>query len=229
MIISTEHKIIYLSNCKCASTTVRQHFLPVQNEELVNKVQDRAMGNPHMPYHQILKALEYHQENINTEEFFLFSTIRNPWERIVSLYNYCKPDKNCVPFWGAKFGNKREEGTSCSFEKFIFSGLNAHFNKTGGSFRYACRNAQDMFGENYNKIKIYKSEELDVNKIMDDINDSILEAKVGRVKFKIIDSDSWEEKEKIESKNYREYYNDELRNIIANHYELDIKIGEYEF
>ena len=62
MIISTEHKIIYLSNCKCASTTVRQHFLPVQNEELVNKVQDRAMGNPHMPYHQILKALEFLSE-----------------------------------------------------------------------------------------------------------------------------------------------------------------------
>ncbi len=230
MIINTQYKIIYLSNCKCASTTIRKHFLPVQNKELVKKVQNCGMGNQHMTYHEVLKALEYHQKNINTEAFFIFSTIRNPWERMVSLYNYAQPDKNGVPFWGPRFGNKREEGTSCSFEKFIFNGLDAYSNKTSDpSFRYACKNVQDMFGENYNKIKIYKSEELDVNKIIDDINYSKLEAKVGRVKFKIIDSNSWKEKEKIESKNYREYYNDELRNIIADNYDLDIKIGEYEF
>ena len=153
MIISTEYKIIYLSNCKCASTTIRKHFWEVRDIELVEKVQNCGLGNPHMPYDKVLKALE--QENINTDGFFLFSTIINPWERIVSLYNYCKPDKNGVPFWSQKFGIEREEGTYCSFEKFIFSSLHYNYNKTAGSFRHACRNVQDMFGEDYSKFKLY--------------------------------------------------------------------------
>jgi len=228
MIINTEHKIIYLSNCKCASSTVRKHFWQVRDIELIEKVQEYGLGNPHMPYDKVLKVLD--QEGVNTEGFFLFSTIRNPWERIVSLYNYCKPDKNAVPFWGTKFGKEYDEGTSCSFEKFIFSSLYCDYNKTAGSFRHACKNIQDMFGEDYSKFKLYKSEELDVNKIMDDINDPSLENKVGRAELKIVDSSHWHiEKEKRDSENYREYYNDELRDIIANHYELDIKIGEYEF
>ena len=228
MIISTEYKIIYLSNCKCASSCIRQRFMPINNKKLVEKVQNCGLGNPHMPYDKVLKALA--QENINIDGFFLFSTIRNPWERIVSLYNYCKPDKNGVPFWSPKFGVKREEGTSCSFEKFIFSSLHYNYNKTAGSFVFACRNVQDMFGEDYSKFKLYKSEELNINKIMDDINDLSLEDKVGRAELKIIDSTRWHiEKEKRDSENYREYYNDELRDIIANHYKLDIQIGEYEF
>ena len=54
-----------------------------------------------------------------------------------------------------------------------------------------------MFGEDYSKFKLYKSEELDINKIMDDINDSSLEDKVGRAELKIVDSTHWHvEKEK---------------------------------
>ena len=72
MIINTEHKIIYLSNCKCASSTVRKHFWQVRDIELVEKVQEYGLGNPHMPYDKVLKALD--QQGVNAEGFFLFST-----------------------------------------------------------------------------------------------------------------------------------------------------------
>ena len=139
-----------------------------------------------------------------------------------------------MPWWSQKLGIKREEGTSCSFKKFVFSKWGAseqrwNHNKIG-SLTYDCRNVQDMFGEDYSKFKLYKSEELDVNKIMDDINNPSLEERVGRTEFKIIDSENWEiEKEKRDSLNYKEYYDDELQEVIANHYKPDIEIGEYEF
>ncbi len=229
MIINTEYKIIYLSNCKCASTTIRKHFWNITDKELVDNIQKEANNNPHITYKNLSKCL-LTEHNIDISTFFLFSTIRNPWERIVSLYNYAKPDKNGVPSWALK----RVEGTSCSFKKFVFSKWGAseqrwNHNKIG-SLTYACRNVQDMFGEDYSKFKLYKSEELNVNKIMDDINNPILEEKVGRAEFKIVDSDCWKtEKEKRDSLNYREYYDDELQEVIANHYKLDIEIGEYEF
>lgn len=230
MIISTEHKIAYLSNSKCASTTIRKHFLQVQNEELVKEVQSYALDNPHMPYHKISHYL-LEEHDIDISNFFLFSTIRNPWERIVSLYNYCKPDKNGVPFWSAKFGVPREEGTSCTFEEFIFSNLNTNHNKTAGSFRHACKNVQDMFGDNYKKFKLYKCEELDINEIMNDMDNPEVDSKVGRKSLEIVDSNDWTlTKEKRNSEeNYREYYNDKIKDIIADHYKLDIEIGEYEF
>ena len=65
MIINTEHKIIYLSNCKCASSTVRKHFWQVRDIELIEKVQEYGLGNPHMPYDKVLKVLD--QEGVNTE------------------------------------------------------------------------------------------------------------------------------------------------------------------
>jgi hypothetical protein len=202
--------------------------MPINNKKLVEKVQNCGLGNPHMPYSKVLKALE--QENIDTDGFFLFSTIRNPWERIVSLYKYAKPDKNGVPFWSTKFGVERIEGTECNFEDFVLHGLYFNYNRTAGSFVFACRNVQDMFGEDYSKFKLYKSEELDINKIMDDINDPSLENKVDRAELKIVDSNQWHvTKPKRDSENYREYYNDDLRDIIANHYKLDIEIGEYKF
>ena len=37
------------------------------------------------------------------------------------------------------------------------------------------------------------------------------------------------EKEKRDSENYREYYTHEVRDIISDHYKLDIQIGGYEF
>ncbi len=239
MIINIEHKIIYLSNCKCASSTIRKHFWKIRDKEIIEDIQKQGNGNPHMSYDEVAELL-IKNHDIDIDTFFLFSTIRNPWERIVSLYNYCKPDKNGVPFWSAKFGVPREEGTLCTFEKFIYSnyGLSEESgkispnpeNKTAGSFRHACKNIRDMFGEDYHKFKLYKSEELDVNKIMDDINDPSLDKKVGRAELKIVDSTHWRiEKEKRDSENYREYYTDKIRDLISDHYKLDIQIGGYEF
>ena len=108
MIISTEYKIIYLSNCKCASSCIRQRFMPINNKKLVEEVEKNFNHNPHAPYNKVKKYL-LEKHSINTNKFFLFSTIRNPWERVVSLYKYAKPDKNGVPFWADKFGVERIE------------------------------------------------------------------------------------------------------------------------
>jgi hypothetical protein len=225
MIINTEHKILYISNAKCASSTIRKHFYKIKDKELVDSIQKQNRNNPHVTYKDVSKYV-LTEHNIDISTFFLFSTIRNPWERIVSLYHYAKPDKNGMAFWDYKYGGKREEGTSCTFTEWLFKLDKANRNNL---FKYACRNIEEMFGEDYSKFKLYKTEELDVNKIMDDINDSILETKVGRAEFKIIDPDGWKEKEKVESKNYREYYNKETRDMIADYYKLDIKVGKYKF
>jgi len=229
MIISTEYKIIYLSNCKCASSCIRQRFMPINNKKLVEEVEKNFNHNPHAPYNKVKKYL-LEKHSIDTNKFFLFSTIRNPWERVVSLYKYAKPDKNGVPFWADKFGVERIEGTRCNFEDFVLHGLYFNYNRTAGSFVFACRNVQDMFGEDYSKFKLYNSEDLDIDKIMDDIDNKNVKDKVSTSPLQIVDSNQWHvTKPKRDSEDYKQYYNVDLQKIIANHYKLDIEIGEYKF
>ena len=229
MIISTEYKIIYLSNCKCASSCIRQRFMPINNTKLVEEVENACNNNPHAPYEKIKQYLKLNH-NIDTDQFFRFSTIRNPWERVVSLYKYCKPDKNGVPFWSDRFGVARTEGTSCSFEDFILNALFYTYNRTTSSFVFACKNIQDMFGKDYNEFKLYNSEQLDINQIINDINNKNIIDKISTEPLQIVDSNQWHvTKPKRDSEDYRQYYNKDLRKIIANHYKLDIEIGGYKF
>jgi len=93
MRISHKHKFIFLSKPKCASESIR---------EKLNKFSDIKSEGKY-PYHHHTTAFElrmhFNAMGWNWDEYFSFTTIRNPWDMIVSLYHYGKPDKNGLYFY----------------------------------------------------------------------------------------------------------------------------------
>ena len=116
--ISTKYKILFIGNCKCASTCIRRRFENINEKELDDMIIDNCDYHP--TYEKVSTYLQK-RHDIVLSDYFVFSTIRNPWQRMVSLYKYGKPDKNGIDFWG---GNKVEE--LCI--KKILKDIDNHFN-----------------------------------------------------------------------------------------------------
>jgi len=220
MILSTKHKFLLLSNAKCASSALRQRFCYLIKRALSELEKERV----HSTYDEVER--DY---CVNLKNFYVFSTIRNPWERMVSLYNYAKPDKSGNEWWQLNpnnidkpWGGEYDKNTRCSFEYYL---------KLPHKFRYACRNMETMFGNG--DVKIYKTEDLDIDVILDDMSlfNNDIASQISREKLEIIEPNGWHPKKNgIESKNYKEYYtNDSVIEIIANHYKTDIEYGGYVF
>lgn len=84
MRISLSHKIILLANPRCASTSLRRALDPVSEIKGAND------GDP-LANHACLKSVERHLLAIDgppLTDFFIATTIRNPWDRVVSIYHY---------------------------------------------------------------------------------------------------------------------------------------------
>ena len=96
MIVSTEHKFIFISNPKCASSSIRRSLHKYHNHTIEEHL--KKMGD----WHDHLIAQEvYNRIGIfcNVKKYFIFTTIRNPWERVVSFYNYAARDKRGLPWF----------------------------------------------------------------------------------------------------------------------------------
>ncbi len=214
--ISTKYKILFIGNCKCASTCIRRRFENINEKELDDMIIDNCDYHP--TYEKVSTYLQK-RHDIVLSDYFVFSTIRNPWQRMVSLYKYGKPDKNGIDFWGGKWGFEYIKGTSCSFDDYI---------KTK-RYLNSCRNKQILF-EDYD-VKLYKVEELCIKKILKDIDNhfnTVDYVPIDKTKLKIIDPD-WVEMDKIQSEDYKDYYkNPETIKVLSEYYKSDIDFGKYK-
>lgn len=87
MIISHKHKFIFYSFPKTGSESVRE-MLSFLNEEIISEYKDREkQGTPyysHMPPSEL--KVEFEKKGIDFNEYKGVCIVRNPWERLVSLY-----------------------------------------------------------------------------------------------------------------------------------------------
>ena len=149
------------------------------------------------------------------KSYFVFSVVRNPWDRMVSYWKYRQGKKQ------APIDGKLSDFTD--WINFVFSlDLNNLTNKVRKKnipfFRAAIdtqfnflKNKQGCIG-----LDVIKFENLqnDFNKICKKIN---------------IDQLSLPHKNKTKHKHYTEYYDDETREIVAKRYKKDIEIFNYSF
>ena len=106
MLISLSKKFIFLSNPKCASSTIRvllEKYAQITNLSLINNAEDKDNKEYLNKHRVILLHLTAHElkasfENLNSlhiwDDVYKFSTIRNPFHRVVSWYFFIEPDKN---------------------------------------------------------------------------------------------------------------------------------------
>ena len=177
MRISLYGRWIFFSNPKTGSTSIR-HLLDKSSDKYFKKklLNDLIKNKTH--YSQHIEHIRYRElenallkYNININKFFTFITIRNPWERVVSLYFYQKPDKNNKPHYDINYDKS---------SAFAYS-FNEWFNTNNFGWMSLDKWA---FEDNKQIItQIYKIENFSINKLNKDISDFYEKNNINKFKF----------------------------------------------
>jgi hypothetical protein len=207
LVVSHEKKFIYLQNPKTGSETV--------NSVLIRYSIWGKCGDYSLPCadHQPARVLKnYFDENgFVWKDYFVFTTIRNPWDRAVSYYTWAKLDKNGQPAWSPLY----IKNTSISFSDYVSKII-----KPDSGIDGFCTPIK-YFGcdEKGNKLydKLIRTEEINTElpKIA-----KRLGLKIGKIPHI----------HKTEHEDYRQYYTTpQIRNRIKKIFESDIAEGKYDF
>jgi hypothetical protein len=140
-----------------------------------------------------------HYSDKKYQDYFKFSFVRNPWERLVSLYHYqfgemlSYNEKFVIPFK--------------EFVKFVFSRSNEFYSSQWDFTTDNNLNLMDFIGR-FERIQ----EDFDI--ICDKIK---------------IPRSTLPHNMKSEHKHYTEYYNKELEDIVKKEYAIEIEHFNYKF
>lgn len=205
--ISHEYKCIYIRSTRTASTSIIQTLgnlwslgndddicLTNDGKKWFNESEKRRF-NGHFTANQVKSIVK---KNI-WKNYFKFSSIRNPWDRIVSLY-FWRIEKDPIFRTHIK-----------SFDEFV---LTNNFSNRGGPrlIDFCC----DEKGKNLVDYCIrYEYLQKDFKKALKKFNYDF--------KGELIHSGS------SEHEYYRNYYNSKTKDIIYDYYKKDIKLFKYEF
>ena len=191
--INHEHKFIFVHIPKTAGITV------IQMLSRACSVDDKFKSG-HPIYD---KYLEFFGQSI--KEYFSFCIVRNPWDRLVSVFHYLqnggRNNKDAKQGEMLKDYNFKSFVHDFSFEKFPYIHFKPqmYFIKSVDNFDYIGRleNLQEDFNIICDKIGIPRQQLPHQNK--------------------------------SKHKHYTEYYDDETREIVAQKYAKDIEYFGYKF
>tara|TARA_R110000868_G_scaffold107263_4_gene293396 strand:- start:13097 stop:13738 length:642 start_codon:yes stop_codon:yes gene_type:complete len=82
---STRLKFVFICNPKCASTSIRNALDPHSNLRANPRSPRRPLSN-HASAREV-KAM-FEEQGRDWSEYFSFTTMRNPWAKVASLYTY---------------------------------------------------------------------------------------------------------------------------------------------
>lgn len=224
MRISHKHRFIFISKPRCASTTVR---------EILNPLSDIISKNV-PPFHHHATALElktfFKETGWLWSEYYVFTTVRNPWDMMVSYYEKFQPDINGIyNYEKERFGIKYHPNNLISFEDWILKGHTYHRLKVEN--RALIKN---VWTKGFSKLTL-------ANTINDEKNKSLVNRIIKTEDLESGLNDVFNEiglREKPDGlkrlnsttrKYYRSYYNDLTREKIEKEFVSDIKYGSYTF
>lgn len=202
MRISTKYRFCFIANPQCASTSLRT---------MLNKVSDFGSGrrfgeagmrlSNHLHPIQVRELLRSRGEN--PDEYFFFSSIRNPWDKMVSRYHYGLRTPDSV--WHAR---AVEAG---SFGAFIR-------NKT---ILEAAKNTrcEALFFEDG---KCLMDDIVMVENFAEDVGRIWEKLSLPPRKLRHSNADS-------EQKNYQTFYDEEAIEIVGTIFRMDIEVFGYSF
>ena len=149
MIISPKYKFVFIASSKTGSTTIHKTLLKyVKDKNLINE-STLSLGDKHL---SCPKLIEQYPQYKN---YFKFSFVRNPWDRVVSWYSFSKKAKS-----------PKRNTSDISFKEFLNTRLNvwALPNQDQYEFTKCCdfigktENLQEDFDIICDKIGIPKQE-----------------------------------------------------------------------
>ncbi len=240
MRIDFKNKILFLCNPKTGSTSTRdlidKTFINItDNNKNIEELNRQNKLNCSLPYHNchsnaiIMKEIIENNYNEKFKDFFVFTFIRNPWAKLVSLYKYSKCDINGLPFFNPNY----DESTAgnFSFRDYLLSiNINNYYWNEIGSPSMAgfCF---DKDGKTNLVNNIYKLEDFNLEKLENDI--SIHLNKLNNFNNNIIfkfNSEFPFLNFSEDTKDYKLYYKEEWMIILVSIlFKSDIEFGNYKF
>jgi hypothetical protein len=218
--ISDKYNTIYIVNPKTASMSFREKLIELNfnNIHILNNRKD-LLCHPYKLHQTAIETKDVcNKLNINYESYFKFTIIRNPFEKMVSLYFFHKYDKNMKPFFEKGYDGKTSFFYDFNTWLLLKKDIDLYFYTIEN---FAFENGKQIVD------KIYKLENLNINDINEDINNFNKNKKtnnIEEIKLTLLDK-----KNSTNHGHYTKYYNENSINIIKEVFKLDIEIGSYQY
>lgn len=215
MRISHKYKYMYFAKPKSASSTIRNLLNDHCDLQHVNFMDIYGENNPINPFYAHIPPFEaqecFSKKNWNFNEYSLFTTIRNPFTRVVSAYNHFTRVEGDIRVWDFdKFVNEfivKNKLEYHSKSKWLYHSVHDHFHFIKG------------LNKNIN-IKTFKIED-GMEPIIDYLNGLgvplTLEDVIIR-NHKGVDGDA-----------YKSFYSDKSYDIVKENYKKEIEYFNYKF
>jgi chondroitin 4-sulfotransferase 11 len=204
MIISHKHKFIFVAIPKTGTSSI---------ESLLGDFSTTKSHNKHDYLHQI--------NNFNTDEYFSFCFVRNPWQRQLSTYFYYI---KMIKFWDEHPDSKSEwiEIYNCYIKTLEGCDTFRDWVEKLYSNKWLEYHTWDpiqlIWANEVEYVGSFESLQEDFDTICD---------KIGIPRQKLPHENK--SKHKHKHKHYTEYYDDETRQIVAEKYAKDIEYFGYKF
>ena len=203
MIISPKYKFVFLATEKTASTTIHNVLKKIEDNQIIDKSNDHILENGYINNYidgkhiDCERFVEKYPTYIN---YFKFAFVRNPWDCVVSWYEFQL--KDCVE--DPNISSDRNL-LNVSFKNFIYNFENiwSYPKKDFYLFTKCC----DFIGK-------FENLQEDFNIICDKIK---------------IPKQQLPHKNKSKHKHYTEYYDEETKQIVAERFAKDIVMFGYKF
>lgn len=191
---------------------------------ITNHMRDNGNTTITGKHRSLTQMLQIAKQNygIKSEDLYIFTIVRNPWERMLSMYLFYHPNNYNSPEF---FSGKAEiDNDFNNWIKWIYS---PEFNITRKhgviNIRKFCFSNQlnwisNSKGEMYPDVKIIRFE--NIKNELRDLFKNVMKLEKINLDTKI---------HPTKHKHYSEYYNDETRQLVADNYSKDIEYFNYTF
>jgi hypothetical protein len=190
-------------------------------------------GTPFFPYHYHTTAIElknhFKEKGWDWDKYFVFTTVRNPWDMMVSYFTFFKPDVNFIyNYESEREGLKYQKDNLCNFNDWILNGkLEHHLVLDDGQLK------KDVWLNGFSRLNLEKTAcDFDGNVIVNKILkvEEIDKTLIDLFKFLGIYKNFYPMKiNDSKHENYRSYYNTHTMKKIEKEFAFDIEFGKYKF
>ncbi len=212
MRISHQHRFIFFANPKTGSSSIRQFLNPYSDIVAVKNYLHITDDNPFYPHMPPLEAKPiFEQLGWPFADYLRFVFVRNPWARLVSLYEHIH----------------RLDPGAASFEKWLLSikpfGTGGGGEETARWQRYGAYSIEHFIKDDAGNVlvdKVLRLEDID-EQFIPFLRAMNLPINQGASIFKKNVRDT--------NRSYRHYYNDTTAQYVADIYRYDIINYDYQF
>lgn len=196
MIVCQNKKFVFVKTNKIAGTTIV--------DTLAKKVSfDDSLRNLSKGDHESYQLISH---KINLDDFFVFTFVRNPWDRLVSMYKYLKDIE--IPNAKKQNQNYISELDEIRFEEYI---IREDIWKPE-TFYSMLKNEDDKIDLDF--IGKFENLNYDFNKLLKKLN---------------IEDIKLSHKNRSKHKHYTEYYTPKTKQIVEDLYKDDITYFNYKY